>query len=140
MHSTKKYFLKNKFLSGRQNNLIYWQNEQKVLPPIAKSIRLLQCCAMDELSYLLACNLYQNEEEGQALYFYAEISGENYHNFLQSTIINQQKSCYLMSQSKPGTLCLKTRSAPGTRYLSAVVLEELTLLYLGSLSALGFQI
>ena len=29
---------------------------------------------MDELYYLLACNLYQNEEEGQTLHFYAENS------------------------------------------------------------------
>ena len=39
-----------------------------------------------------------------------------------------------MSQSTPGTLCLRTRIASGSIYLSAGVL------YLGSLSALGIQI
>ena len=57
-------FMKNNFLSGRQNNPIFWQNEQKVLPPITKSIRHVQYYATDELCYPLACNLYQNEEEG----------------------------------------------------------------------------
>ena len=61
------------FLSGRQNNPMFWQNE-KVPPPITKSIRHVQCFATDELYSLLACNLYQNEEEGQALHFYAEVS------------------------------------------------------------------
>ena len=109
------------FLSGRQNNSIFWQNEQKVPPPIAKSIRHVQCCATDELCYLLACNcnLYLNEEEGQALHFYAEIFEKKNNNFLQSIIENQYKGCYLMSQSTPGTLCLRTRRAAGTLYLSA---------------------
>ena len=74
VHSTRKYFMNICFLTGRQNNLIFWQNEKKVMPPIEKSIRHVQCCAMDELCYLLACNLYQNKEEGQPLHFYAEIS------------------------------------------------------------------
>ena len=65
-----------------QNNPIFWQNEQKVPSPITKSIRHVQCCATDELCYLLACNLYQNEEEGQGLNFYAEISEEKNCNFL----------------------------------------------------------
>ena len=107
------------FLSGRQNNPIFWQNEQKVPPPITKSIRHVQCCATDELYYLLACNLYQNQEEGQALHLYAEISEEKNHNVLQSAIENQQNGCYLMSRSTPSTLCLRTRSTPGTLYLNA---------------------
>ena len=41
---------------------LFWQKQQKVLPPIIKSIRHVQCCATDELCYLLACNLYQNKE------------------------------------------------------------------------------
>ena len=41
------------------------------------------------------------------------------HNFLQSTIENQQKGCYLMSRSTPGTLCLRTRSPQGTLFLNA---------------------
>ena len=81
MHSTKKYFLKNIFLSGRQNNLIFLQNEQKVPPPITKSIRHVQCCVTDELCYLLACNLYQNKEEGKAFHFYVKIFEEKNHIF-----------------------------------------------------------
>ena len=41
------------------------------------------------------------------------------HNFLQLTIEKQQKGCYLMSRSTPGTLCLRTRRAPGILYLNA---------------------
>ena len=55
-------------------------------------------------------------------------------------IENQQKYCYLMSWSTPGTLCLRTRSALGTLYLSAGVLKKLIQLYLGFLSTLGIQI
>ena len=106
-------------MSGRQNNPLFWQNEQKVPPPITKSIRHVQCCATDELYFLVACNLYQNEEEGYTFHFYAEISEEKIHNFLQSTIKNQQKGCYLMSRSTPSTLCLSTRSAPSTLFLNA---------------------
>ena len=62
------------------------------------------------------------------------------HNFLQSTIENQQKGCYLMSWSTPGTHCLRTRSAPGTLFFSAILLEELIQLYLGSLRALCIYI
>ena len=68
VHSTRKYFMENFFLSGKQNDPIFSQNEQKVTPPIPKSIRHVRCCATDELCYLLACNLYQNEKEGQALH------------------------------------------------------------------------
>ena len=46
----------------------------------------------------MACNLYQNKEEGKTFNYYAE-------NF-------QEKNT-------PGTLCLRTRSAPGTLYLNA---------------------
>ena len=123
-----------------QNNPIFGKNEQKVLPPIIKSIRHVQCCAMDELCYLMSCNLYPNEEEGLAFHFQAEISEEKNHNFLQTTIENQQKGHYFMSRSTPGTLCLRTQSAPGTLYLSTRVFEELLLLYLGSLSALGIKL
>ena len=118
--------MKNIFLSGRQNNPIFWQNEQKVPPAIIKSIRQFQSHATDELCYLLPCNFYQNKEEGQAFQFYAEISDLKNHNFLQSTIENKQKLIenrqkdrYLMSRSTPGTLCLRTRSSPGTLYLNA---------------------
>ena len=45
-----------------------------------------------------------------------------------------------MSQSTPGTLCLRTRSALGTLHLSAGLLKELISLYLRSLSSLGIQI
>ena len=95
--------MKNNFLSGMQNDPIFWKNEQKVPPPITKSIRHVQCCSM----------------EGQALHFYAEISEEKNHNFLQSAIENQQNDCYLMSRSTPGTLCFRTQSVPGTFYLIA---------------------
>ena len=41
------------------------------------------------------------------------------HNFLQLTIEKQQKGCYLMSRSTPGTLFLRTQNAPGILYLNA---------------------
>ena len=116
VHSTRKYFMKNVFCQAGKITPYF---ELKVPPPITKCIRYVQCCATDELCYLLACNLYQHKEEGQALHFYVEISEENIHIFLQSTIENQQKGRYLMSWSTPGTLCLRTRSTPGTLYLSA---------------------
>ena len=106
-------------MSGRQNNHIFWQSEQKLPPPNTKSIRHVECCATDELCFLLACNVYSNEGEGYAFNFYAELSEEKNHIFLKSTIENQQKSCYLMSRSTPGTLCLRTLGPPGTLYLNA---------------------
>ena len=103
-------------MSGRQNKPIFWQ---KVPPPITKSIGHVQFCATDELSYLMACHLYQIKEEGWAFHFYVDISEEKNHNFLQSTIENQRKRRYLMSRSTLGTLCLRSRGAPGTLYLNA---------------------
>ena len=38
---------------------------------------------------------------------------------LQSIIENQQKGCYLMSQSTPGSFCLRTPSDLGTLFLNA---------------------
>ena len=78
-------------MSGRQNNPLFWQNEQKVPPPITKSKRHVQCCATDELCYLLACNLYQNEEEGEAFHFFAEIDEQNITFFYNQQLKTSKK-------------------------------------------------
>ena len=59
------------------------------------------------------------KRKDRPLIFMLKFLREKNHNFLQSTIENQQKGCYLVSWSTPGTLCLRTRRAPGTLYLSA---------------------
>ena len=43
---------------------------------------------------------------------------------LQLPIENQQKGCYLMTRSTPGTLCLRTRRARETLYLNAQSTQE----------------
>ena len=65
------------------------------------------------------------KKKDRSLISMLEFLREKNYNFLQLTIENQQKGCYLMSRSTPGTLFLRTRSTPGTLYLSAGVLEKL---------------
>ena len=78
-----------------QNNPKFWQNEQKVPRPITKSITHVQCCTTDELCYLLACNLYQNKEEGKAIHFFAEISeGKKSHFFTINNLKSTKRSLF----------------------------------------------
>ena len=87
--------MKNNFFSLAGKITPFWQNEQKVPPPITKSIRHVQCCATDELCYLLACNLYQNKEEGKAINFFAEISeGKKSHFFTINNLKSTKRSLF----------------------------------------------
>ena len=124
--STRKYFIKNNFLSDRQNNPIIWQNEQKVSPPITKSIRHVRCSmlcyrCMNCVTYWLV-TYTRTKRKNRPFIFMLKFMRKKTHNFLQSTIENQQKFSYLMSRSTPGTLCLRTRSTPAILYLIAQVL------------------
>ena len=65
---------------------------------------------------------------------------EKNHNFLQSTIENHQKHCYLMSWSTPGTHCLRTRSAPGTLHLNTQSTQGTQIKYYEFLEHSGTQI